>query len=109
MAKEHPTIHGSVRGEDRLFVAGDEEALAGVLSAEDVKRLTEDGVISGFEAPTAKAEAGEPKGETGPSATDAARALAEEHGIDLASVKATGANSNITKADVEAAIASKSE
>ncbi len=35
------------------------------------------------------------------NATDAAQALAEERGIDLASVQATGADGRITKADVE--------
>ncbi len=35
------------------------------------------------------------------NATDAAQALADERGVDLASVQATGADGRITKADVE--------
>lgn len=38
-----------------------------------------------------------------PDATDAARELAEEEGVDLASVKGTGADGRITVSDVKAA------
>jgi pyruvate/2-oxoglutarate dehydrogenase complex dihydrolipoamide acyltransferase (E2) component len=34
-------------------------------------------------------------------ASDAARALAEEHGIDLATVEGTGSGGNITKGDIQ--------
>lgn len=37
-------------------------------------------------------------------ATDSAKALAREHGIDLAAVAGTGANGRILKSDVEKAI-----
>lgn len=39
-----------------------------------------------------------------PEATEAARALAEEHGIALASIAGTGAHGRIIVADVKAAI-----
>jgi len=42
-----------------------------------------------------------------PPASPSARRLADEHGIDLASVKGTGPGGRITKGDVEAAAASK--
>lgn len=41
-------------------------------------------------------------------ATDSAKELAAAHGIDLASVKGSGADGRIVKADVEAAIAAAS-
>ncbi len=44
----------------------------------------------------------------GPDATDAARALAAEHGIDLRQVTATGAT-GITKGDVETFIEANAE
>lgn len=44
---------------------------------------------------------------TAPKVSDAVKALAEEHGIDLATIKGTGANGKIVKADVEAAVAAK--
>jgi pyruvate/2-oxoglutarate dehydrogenase complex dihydrolipoamide acyltransferase (E2) component len=39
-----------------------------------------------------------------PDATDAARKLAEEHGLDLAALKGSGANGRITVPDVQAAV-----
>lgn len=47
------------------------------------------------------AQATEPQSD-GPKATEAARKLAEENGIDLATVEGTGADGQITKGDVEA-------
>lgn len=44
---------------------------------------------------------------TAPKVSDAVKALAEEHGIDLSTITGTGANGNIVKADIEAAIAAK--
>lgn len=58
--KTEPTINSTVRGtfegeagtvERRLFVAGDESALAEVLTKTNHKRLTRSGVISGFAVP----------------------------------------------------------
>ena len=36
--------------------------------------------------------------------TDAAKALADEHGIDITTVEGTGADGNVTKADVQAVV-----
>lgn len=47
----------------------------------------------------------EPDEDTGPAATDAAKALAAEHGIDLAGVTGTGADGRITKDDVAGHVA----
>ncbi len=40
----------------------------------------------------------------GPDATDAAKALAAEHGIDLANVTGTGVENRITKDDVQTVV-----
>jgi pyruvate/2-oxoglutarate dehydrogenase complex dihydrolipoamide acyltransferase (E2) component len=45
-----------------------------------------------------------PSYDAGPDATDAAKALAAEHGVDLANVTGTGSESRITKDDVAAHI-----
>ncbi|MCP4424273.1 MAG: hypothetical protein GY803_07280 [Chloroflexi bacterium] len=42
-------------------------------------------------------------------ATDSAVKLADEHGIDLATIKGTGADGRITKRDVETAVAAIDE
>lgn len=44
-----------------------------------------------------------------PQATDAAEKLAEEEGVELASVVGTGVDGTITKGDVEAYLASQEE
>lgn len=57
---------------------------------------------------TPAASAPDPVAE-GPDATDAAKALAAEHGIDLASVTGTGAEGRITKDDVASVVAAATE
>ncbi|MCV9919240.1 MULTISPECIES: 2-oxoglutarate dehydrogenase complex dihydrolipoyllysine-residue succinyltransferase [Pseudomonas] len=58
---------------------------------------------AGAAAPAAAADAGEDD----PVAAPAARKLAEENGIDLASVAGTGKGGRVTKEDVVAAVANK--
>ena len=58
-------------------------------------------------APAAAAPAAAEAGEEDPVAAPAARKLAEENGIDLASVAGTGKGGRVTKEDVVAAIANK--
>lgn len=48
-------------------------------------------------------------GDDAPKASDAVKKLAEEAGIDLATITGSGTNGNIVKADVEAAIKAKEE
>ena len=55
------------------------------------------------------APATEPVYQDGPDATDAAKALAAEHQIDLANVTGTGADGRITKDDVAALVTPPSE
>ncbi len=55
MPKDQKEIIGSVRIGKTVFVAGQEDELAAVLSANDVERLTARGVISGFSAKAGKA------------------------------------------------------
>jgi len=54
--------------------------------------------------PKAKAPAAEPTGPVAIAATETARTLAEEHGIDLATLEGTGKEGRILKSDVEKAI-----
>lgn len=54
-------------------------------------------------SPPATSSAAAEKGGEGPAATPSARKLAEEKGVDLASITGTGPNGKITKGDVEAA------
>lgn len=49
------------------------------------------------------------EGGEAPNASDAAIALAEQHGIDITTVTGTGTNGNITKPDVQAVIDAASE
>ncbi|WP_343588188.1 2-oxoglutarate dehydrogenase complex dihydrolipoyllysine-residue succinyltransferase [Pseudomonas sp.] len=58
-------------------------------------------------APAAAAAAAADAGEDDPVAAPAARKLAEENGIDLATVAGTGKGGRITKEDVVAAVANK--
>lgn len=57
----------------------------------------------------AKVSAVEEEQDDDVQASDAAAKLAYEKGVDLALVTGTGANGNITKADVEAFIAARDE
>lgn len=59
-------------------------------------------IADGFVEPVAEPE---PEPLTIIDATDAARALAGEHGLDLATVQGTGSGGRITKGDVEKALA----
>ena len=54
--------------------------------------------------PKAKAPAAEPTAPVAIEATETARTLAEEHGIDLATLEGTGKEGRILKSDVEKAI-----
>lgn len=56
------------------------------------------------EAPVAEVAAEAPEAPAKIEATDTARALAEEHGIDLATLEGTGKDGRILKSDVEKAI-----
>lgn len=58
-------------------------------------------------APAAAAAAAADAGEDDPVAAPAARKLAEENGIDLATVAGTGKGGRVTKEDVVAAVANK--
>lgn len=79
----------------------------GLTSVEEAQRdeLRED-ILA--ESPDARlgADANDPtktsESSDAPDATDAARTLAAERGIDLADVKGTGSNGRVTKDDVEA-------
>ena len=51
---------------------------------------------------------GNPK-TTEPTVSEAAKKLAEDAGIDIETITGTGANGNVTKGDVEAAIKAKEE
>ncbi|WP_139669723.1 2-oxoglutarate dehydrogenase complex dihydrolipoyllysine-residue succinyltransferase [Pseudomonas sp. F16(2018)] len=72
-----------------------------VLSDEVLGSIVEGGAAAA--APAAAADAGEDD----PVAAPAARKLAEENGIDLATVAGTGKGGRITKEDVVAAVANK--
>lgn len=56
------------------------------------------------EAKAAKPEAAEPEAAADVDITDAARELAEEHGLDLSTVEGTGVDGRILKGDVQKAI-----
>ncbi len=59
--------------------------------------------------PAAEAEGAEPAGTAEVDVTDAARELAEEHGIDLAGLEGTGKEGRILKGDVEGAIRARQD
>jgi large subunit ribosomal protein L21 len=61
-------------------------------------------VEAGVAPSKAKAPAAEPAAPVEIEATDTARTLAEEHGIDLATLEGTGKEGRILKSDVEKAI-----
>ncbi len=92
-----------------------EEGTEGVAVGTVIARLTVEGEEAApAKTPAAAKEAGvEPKASTpapapaedGPAATPTARKLAEQNGVDLASVEGTGPKGKITKEDVEGAIA----
>lgn len=76
--------------------------------------ITDRGVITSVEEPvflhaTPDPDQADEEDEVEADATDAAEALAEEHGIDLAEITGTGANGRILLADVQAAVAAKEE
>ncbi len=85
-----------------LIEAGSENVKVGAVIA----RLTvegEDAVTAGAEPVEAPAAAAAPAAD-GPASSPTARKLAEQHGVDLASLTGTGPKGKITKEDVEAAI-----
>ncbi|MDO7900558.1 2-oxoglutarate dehydrogenase complex dihydrolipoyllysine-residue succinyltransferase [Pseudomonas sp. K1(2024)] len=82
-----------------------------VLSDEVLGSIVEGGAAAAAPAAAAAAPAAAAAdadaGEDDPVAAPAARKLAEENGIDLASVKGTGKGGRVTKEDMVAAIANK--
>lgn len=70
MAKEAKQITSTVRMGQTVYRAGQEDDLAKVLTKDDVARLTEKGIISGFGA-TVKTEA--PAEETADATADEAK------------------------------------
>lgn len=83
-----------------------------VLSDEVLGSIVEGGTAAATPAAAAApaaapAAAGADAGEDDPVAAPAARKLAEENGIDLATVSGTGKGGRITKEDVVAAVANK--
>ncbi|WP_263226975.1 2-oxoglutarate dehydrogenase complex dihydrolipoyllysine-residue succinyltransferase [Pseudomonas alabamensis] len=83
-----------------------------VLSDEVLGSIVEGGAAAAPSAASAAAPAAAPSaaadaGEDDPIAAPAARKLAEENGIDLATVSGTGKGGRVTKEDMVAAIANK--
>ena len=83
-----------------------------VLSDEVLGSIVEGGAAAAPSAAPAAAPAAAPSaaadaGEDDPIAAPAARKLAEENGIDLATVSGTGKGGRVTKEDMVAAIANK--
>ncbi|HAU22564.1 MAG TPA: pyruvate dehydrogenase complex dihydrolipoamide acetyltransferase [Erythrobacter sp.] len=79
-----------------------EEGTEGVTVGTVIAMLAEDGEDVGDAAATpAPAPASAPPASDGPAATPTARKLAEDKGVDLASITGTGPGGKITKGDVE--------
>lgn len=74
----------------------------GLTSVEEANR---DRLRSDIEEAQADAPQAESSSAAGPDATDSARALADERGVDLTTLKGSGKDGRITKDDVEAASA----
>lgn len=51
MSKQSGIINGAVRIDDKVFTAGMEEEFAEVATAKQIKHLTENEAVSGFEMP----------------------------------------------------------
>ncbi|NWC83224.1 2-oxoglutarate dehydrogenase complex dihydrolipoyllysine-residue succinyltransferase [Pseudomonas putida] len=78
-----------------------------VLSDEVLGSIVEGGAAAAAPAAAASAAVAADAGEDDPVAAPAARKLAEENGIDLATVAGTGKGGRVTKEDVVAAVANK--
>lgn len=78
-----------------------------VLSDEVLGSIVEGGAIAAPAAAASAAAAPAAEGEDDPVAAPAARKIAEENGINIASVAGTGKGGRVTKEDVVAAVAAK--
>ncbi len=78
---------------------------------EEVAVVDEAPVAEVVEAEAAEAQVAAPEAEAAPeiNITDAARKLAEDHGIDLAGLEGSGAGGRILKGDVEKAIRAQAD
>jgi large subunit ribosomal protein L21 len=121
---------GEVEAEEEIDVTGAAEELAGEhgIDLATLEGTGKDGrilksdvqeAVEGAEAAEAEEEpAGDaaPEGEAGDAVipddvdiTDAARELAEEHGVDVTAVEGTGKDGRVLKSDVQAAIDEREE
>ena len=80
---------------------------ATVLSNQVLGSIEEGSAAAAAPAPAASAPAAPSAGGEDPIAAPAARQLAEENGINLASIKGTGKDGRVTKEDVVAAVEAK--
>ena len=90
-----------VKGEGETVLS--DEVLGSIVEGGAAAAAPAAAPAAGAAAPAAAADAGEDD----PIAAPAARKLAEENGIDLASVAGTGKGGRITKEDIVAAVANK--
>lgn len=116
LAREGETIKFLVRGQRHSNNAVEVEIdTKGVMCRDDDAALIKERLGSQVRVTDVSAEeaakmAQKAAGNTGgntPQISEAAETLAKENGIDPSSITGTGANGNITKKDVEDAIANK--
>jgi pyruvate/2-oxoglutarate dehydrogenase complex dihydrolipoamide acyltransferase (E2) component len=88
---------------NRSLMSGSETLEAGIVRDWPVRYATEQIESGNVEAATVTPKQDEPEA-VEVDATDSARELAEENGLDLGTVTGTGSGGRILKSDVEAAI-----